>query len=444
LPPGEATIFVGDVTAGDDAKWIGAPGEVDSRTFVTIEDEKTTKLELPVIDLKSAKITGTFEVAPANEQKSHSDAAHKPGSVNAPENEPAGQLKSAPPLPAREPAGAAPVKVPATNSRPADGSATATLTGHVTGPNGKPVGSATVSLARNTWPVSLEDATASHTTTDSAGNFKLERLQPFDLNDYYEQVDEQKRRSNDGNILFAAPAILTVAAPGFATKPIAPKQIPGNQDVQLEAPAIIEGRVAFEGNEREAGNVLVQAVSILTGESTPSIFPDFHMPVRAEVRTGPDGKYRFTNLGPGSFYVSATAPGWTTNGIPCMSPDHGTTIDKPTQMPDIIFTRGGIVAVRMIDTKTNKPIELQPGMQAMLDRSSATNPPTGQNAHENSVAANGQGRFETRVPAGKWTILADWINSPRGEAIWIGHERVPVDIVAGQTIEIDAPVETIK
>ena len=312
----------------------------------------------------------------------------------------------------------------------------ATLTGRVWGPDGTPVVGALVSQVRGLGDWEGIDSAR----TDSAGNFKLEGLQPFSLAAYHDQLDEQRKRSADGNILFAAPSMLVVEAPGLTTKEIPAQAIPGQQDVQLDRPAIIEGRVVFEENGRDAGNVVVQAVATLTAETSRDYSSGRYFPAKAVVRTDSDGNYRFTTLPPGSYSVSAAAPDWATNGIPTTE----STTEKPTQLPDIVFTKGGIVAVRVVDAHTSKPIKLAPRTRAMLIAGSASRPPAGQETIDHFVAPNAQDRFELRVPAGKRSVLAGALTSSQGEALAIGRQRVEVDVVAGQTVEIDASVESVS
>ena len=220
-----------------------------------------------------------------------------------------------------------------------------------------------VSATRGGWSNILDGVTSARSQPTPTANTKSKASNHSTSNGTTERVDEQKKRSENGNILYDPPQTLIVEAAGCATKIIPLEGVPGKQDVQLDALQFLRV-VSYlrKMKQREAGNVLVQSVPTLSERNSSLYSSDRLLTLRATVHTDPDGKYRFTTLPQGSFYVSAAEPGWATNGVPPTE----STIEKPSPAARHSFhqRRHRLRANRR--RQTNKAIELKPQMCAML------------------------------------------------------------------------------
>ena len=66
LPAGKHEIYIGAVYVGEDRKWMSdytTPTE-NPNVVVTVTESKTVQVDIPVIDAKSAKVTGEFVPGP--------------------------------------------------------------------------------------------------------------------------------------------------------------------------------------------------------------------------------------------------------------------------------------------------------------------------------------------------------------------------------------------
>ncbi len=209
----------------------------------------------------------------------------------------------------------------------------ATLAGRVTGPDGDPVTGALLTVGRGfgDWE-GIKSA-----RTDAKGKYQIADLKPFDLAAYQKQAEEAQR--SGGDVFMAFPESLTIEAHNFATKQLQFAKIPGQQDVQLDRPAVLEGRAVYAGSNEPAPNIMVQASTMITTDNFKKFQSRQEFPVKTAVRTDQTGKYRFAALPPGSYSISAEIPDWVTTGVTATD----ATSEKTTQLPDLTFTKGGFI-----------------------------------------------------------------------------------------------------
>src|SRR5262249_2967314 len=123
-----------------------------------------------------------------------------------------------------------------------------TLTGRVTGPDGKPVSGARVSAGGSSYAMWNEVASA---LTKADGTYVISDAAPYSMDEYRKLRAEQRanmaalKHDKDTYAVFVTPPTLSVQHPGFASKRTTYDKIPGNQDVQLEPAAHIAGQVVF-------------------------------------------------------------------------------------------------------------------------------------------------------------------------------------------------------
>lgn len=317
----------------------------------------------------------------------------------------------------------------------------ATLRGRVTAPDGKPVARALVSVGGTSfdrWEGAKSDR------TDVNGNYEINDVAPFQMQQYLEQqedqrrkMEEQSRKGDEVYSVFISPPVLVIEHPDFAIKKTDFEEIPGTKDVQLESAAILEGRVVYGDSGKPAAGALVQVATSLSSNRLP-VMDVVYSHHRAADRADADGKYRFTTLPGGAYDVWAESPGWVNEGANQIA----ATTEKTTTVPDLTLMKGVVVSVRLFDAKTGKPLELPPDARAMVGAHPLRLHPTSRPGFSQSVAANSDGEFEVAMLPGRNRI---WVGSVTigGEPKWFGtHSEEPreVTVAEGKTTSVDLPV----
>ena len=271
----------------------------------------------------------------------------------------------------------------------------ATLTGRVTGPDGKSILGALVSLG-GTGYMLWEGARS--TRTYAEGRYEIKDAAPFDMQKFREQQADQRRkleafRSNatkEGACSLVAPPVLVVEHPDFAATFESINAIPGTRDVKLERAAIIDGRVVYAHSGKTAAGAIVHVARVRT--SLPAQEPEFSA-YTADARTDADGKYRFTMLPSGNYDLSAEMPGWVNVGIEGFAAARG----KASTAPDLVLSKGGIISIRLVDAKTSKPIKISPDMRADIHAHLFPFRSYSRPAWEPNAKPDSEGRFELRT-----------------------------------------------
>ncbi|MCI0335751.1 MAG: carboxypeptidase regulatory-like domain-containing protein [Planctomycetes bacterium] len=320
----------------------------------------------------------------------------------------------------------------------------AILRGRITSPDGKPVAGALVSfgtLGTATW----DGAMAAR--TDENGNYEIDDIAPFDMQQYRDQIAEQQRQAQEKGrkdvysaALFISPPFLRVEHPDFAVMRIGVEKVPGEKAVQLEPAAILEGRVVYGPSGEPAAGALVEAITSVAKvrQVAPEQFTSMH---RAVTRTGPDGTYRFTTMPAGTYDLSATMDGWVNAGINELVTNAG----KSVSAPDLTLSKGGVISIRLVDSKSGEPIDVPLDTTAAIAAHKFPLQALSRPVHEPFAAANADKRFELRAPAGKRLLMVSGVRVGN-EIKWLGaaqlgeDSRIMVDVVEGETVEVDVPV----
>jgi beta-lactamase regulating signal transducer with metallopeptidase domain/protocatechuate 3,4-dioxygenase beta subunit len=321
----------------------------------------------------------------------------------------------------------------------------ATLTGRVTGPDGKPIAGALVAVGGSNF--STWDGVAS-ARTKADGTYVISDAAPYGVEEYRKQMEEQNRQikaraaaKQDTFVAFVTPPVLTVSHADFATKNAIYQKIPGNQDVKLEPGAIVEGRAIYGDSAKPAAGVIVHLATSQPKDPKPGEDQFTPNPVAFDTRTDADGKYRFTALPAVSYDLSAEMPGWVIGDINALPAPSG----KTSTAPNLVLTKGGVISIRLIDDKIGKPIALTPGIRADVAAHKFPFPkgPSRPSWMPNA-AANSAGRFELHTPPGKRAVMVNQVVE-NGELRWIPKRSLEfkptvVDVVDGNMVEVDLPV----
>jgi protocatechuate 3,4-dioxygenase beta subunit/tetratricopeptide (TPR) repeat protein len=314
----------------------------------------------------------------------------------------------------------------------------AALAGRVTGPDGKPVEGALVSIGAGSfdrWEGMKADR------TDEGGNYEINDVAPFGIAEYRTQQLEQRRRmeqqrSRDAFYysVFSAPPVLAVEHPNFAVKKVGYERIPGNKNVQLEPPATLEGRVVDEVTGKPAAGAIVRAMTSRTSDRLPTADAvyDHHSAV---AHTGADGKYRLTTLPAGTYDIAAEAPGRLNAGQSRIE----AMVGRATTVPDLKLVSGVPVRIRLVEKGTREPIELPPDTRATVGAQPLRNGWSIGLGKTITVSPDSDGKFEIAALPGENHL---WVGSVLidDNVKWGGIEPVQVNVTAGQENDVDVPV----
>lgn len=315
--------------------------------------------------------------------------------------------------------------------------AAAALEGHVTGPDGKPVAEATVAVSNGSIG-SWEGASSAR--TDANGHYQITDAPPFNLEDYNKKMAEQEKQmnnfrsnSNQAYAMFNLRPTISVGHPDFAQLHANVYQAPGTKDLQLESPAIIEGRVVFPDGTPAPGAVITAATSYLIGAAPArtDAQPIFY---KAKAVADDAGGYRISSLPSGNYDIWADVPDWVNVGATAVAAASG----KVNAAPDLTMTKGAVVRARSIDEETKQPTNLTPNARAML--LVVPSPPgSAERAEPAHYIAASEGRFERRATPGKKIVVIGSLELG-GEQNWYGKENVEVQLAEGETLDVDLPV----
>ena len=325
----------------------------------------------------------------------------------------------------------------------------AKLEGRVTDPDGNPVAGALVSAGSGIFGVWEGVMTA---RTDSDGKYAINDVAPFDQATFLAEQEARNREAlrssrgkNDATVRIAPPPMLTVEHPDFAVKKANYEMAPGVNDVQLEPPAVIEGRVVFVDTQTPAAGEVVVAVT-----STPRNFlqsdeiqlqNEIQLKNRAQVRTDADGRFRFTTLPAGKYDLWVDSREWLNAGTSNLE----TATGKTTPAPDLTLTKGVLINVRLVDINTRQPVQISPNTNASI----LVLPPHHLLSRPMSrfVAAKSDGTFELRTLPGENKFVVAGV-SVGGQPKWVGILngllQPGVQVKEGETTSFDVFVTDVK
>jgi beta-lactamase regulating signal transducer with metallopeptidase domain/protocatechuate 3,4-dioxygenase beta subunit/5-hydroxyisourate hydrolase-like protein (transthyretin family) len=316
------------------------------------------------------------------------------------------------------------------------------LGGQVTGPDGKPIAGALVSVGDFGW-AQWDEVASAHTNSD--GRYMINDAAPYSMEEYEKKKVELRTKKNqsDGHSfqysIMAAPPIVTVKHPDFALKRTTYDKIPGTQDIKLEPAAIIQGRVVMENSGKPAAAAVVH-LSTSQSRNDVTFLTQSLLLREADARTDADGKYRFAMLSAGNYDLSAEMPDWVNKRIDEFAAKPGTSTTAPT----LTLTKGGVISIRIIDDATGKPIPLKDSRAEVLAHPFPLPKGISRPSWLPDAKANSAGRFELRALPGKRAVMVSHVEEA-GELTWIAEQSQQtkptiVEVVEGKTVEVDISV----
>ena len=146
---------------------------------------------------------------------------------------------------------------------------------------------------------------------------------------------------------------LLVEHPDFAARQVYVDTMPGNVDVQLELPAILEGRVVFHGTGKPVANARIQATTVIDISPRANSFVAKSYDVSTTTDDG--GNYRLEHC-----RQAGTNYGQTSRtGPPRESAQSKQLPTRQLAFRILKVAKGGIVRLRLVEKKSGKPISLE-------------------------------------------------------------------------------------
>jgi beta-lactamase regulating signal transducer with metallopeptidase domain/protocatechuate 3,4-dioxygenase beta subunit len=330
----------------------------------------------------------------------------------------------------------------------------ATLRGRVTGPDGKPVEGAVVSVSHlGAHPA---DGTNS-ARTDADGRYTIDDLAPFDAAEAQRQEKaqlEMHRRlakdSESATAFWIGPAAMqvTVEHPDFAIRRVQCTDIPGTRDVALEPGATITGRVV------DASGAPVGSAKVLLAKSrptpdelamhgTPPVMDDAgnYLHYAATTTSDTEGRYRFGSLPAGKYDLWVELNSWQYPGVERVD----AVAEQVTDAPAMVVTKGGTIGVRLVDDATGQPIPLKGKIEArFLLLTGRGSGPGFHRAVSRPVAKAADGQFAFEAYPGSFRIGCDYVLDD-GQIAWLStvrnlEEMPAVTVVDGQSAGVELRV----
>lgn len=227
-----------------------------------------------------------------------------------------------------------------------------TLRGRVVDREGRPVAGAlvekiaTMGRAEGLWS----------DRTDANGNFAIDDLAPFSLEQEKRSQAEQRQRAAQAKgdfLTFSLAPRFEVIHEDFATARLPLTDIPGAVDIVLEPGVRIAGRVLRDDGTPAAGVVVRAATSVPRRRDFPEVLDWGAVDVNAmhdvAIKTDSNGRFKLRSLKNAKYDVWAEATGLVCKGLSevAAKPGDGTII------PDLLLSQGREVRLQLVDEEGN-------------------------------------------------------------------------------------------
>lgn len=291
-------------------------------------------------------------------------------------------------------------------------SPSATLQGHVTDAEGRPVADAIVSTSLLMEPVPGIGAAV----TDVAGRYEMSDLRPFDL------ANQKPQPGHNGWLsTMIGPYRAHVHHPDYARQPFEYTKIPNVVDVILHRVALVEGQIVL-------GETGQPAVGAQLEFSNDLVSSDYW----TRATTDDSGRFELATLPPGKYRMSAKL-----KGRPVLF-RREVPLRVGKNLLDLRMEQGGIIRGRVIDARTGKPPDLAKGERMQISDSDFVNGTWFSGMNYADVEADGT--FTLLVPAGRIHLGMYFGPNWRG----VGTDALlleGVSVSEGQTSGLDVRVE---
>ena len=208
----------------------------------------------------------------------------------------------------------------------------ATLKGRVVNEEGKSVPGAIVSVG-SPLIKAVPDIRAAISNAD--GYYEISDLRPFDL------ADEKPHPTGDGAYDMISQCFGQVQHSDYAHDMFPYSKIPGIANVTVQRPAIVRGRVVLKGSDSPAVGARIEFWNDTIG-------PDSWTRATADA----EGRFHIENLPPGKYRASIKLAGRPNLAV------SEVTLSAGSNRKDFQMERGGVVQGRVIDVRTEQPIQL--------------------------------------------------------------------------------------
>jgi len=243
----------------------------------------------------------------------------------------------------------------------------ASLSGIIKDGAGKPISGARIS--RN----SLSDFPhVFSAVTDVEGRFSIDDLAPFDLEAEKKRKEEEKKAA-DAQLAAGVHAVLTtslaprftVVHPEFSSQRLPLSGVPSNIDVTLSPGARLRGRALLaDGSPAASATVIVKPSVAKQGNGDWGMIDygkfNIERDYQVTVQTDAEGRFEADSLTPGKVDVWAELPGWLNAGVGEFEVKAG----PAASLPDLTFTKGGVIRLQLIDDETGRPIAVDQPLTA--------------------------------------------------------------------------------
>ncbi|MGL4512079.1 MAG: M56 family metallopeptidase [Lacipirellulaceae bacterium] len=230
----------------------------------------------------------------------------------------------------------------------------ATLAGRVADSKGVPVEGARVAVTID-GSIDLGDQTMHAALTDADGRYAISDLPPRDFAAESRRQELEHERMLQGGegataVFFSmGVAEVTVTHPQHALckKPV--ERVPGELDVELAPPAMVEGRLVHDEG-KSLKDLLVQiGPDPLSKHAKEAAWFTLTSPVDAT------GRYRFESLPAGDYHLQATAP-YRRKIVNVSGQNVKAIVGGTATAPDLVVSEGRVVRFQLVNGKTKEPL----------------------------------------------------------------------------------------
>ena len=251
--------------------------------------------------------------------------------------------------------------------------------------------------------------------SDADGYYEISDLRSFDV------ADQEPQPTGDGAFMSVSHCYGRLLHPGYARDRFPYSKIPGVANVTVRRPAVVEGQIVLKESGSPAAGARVEFWN-------DTIAPDSW----TRATTDDEGRYQIENLPPGDYHVNVKLAGRPNLALPEVALTAGSNL-RNFQME-----RGGVIKGRVINVRTEQPVQLAEGEIMQISASDA-----GGRWFSGMASANIQpdGTFTLLMPAGRGYF---GMYMERSKWRGVNTDRLlskGIDVIEGKTTELEIRVK---